>query len=248
MAPPAVDAPILRSGESLDFDEGIPPLENGDRLDRAEFERRYEAMPPGIKAELLEGVVYMASPVSQRKHGKPHFLLNTWLYNYMCETPGLDAGTDSTVRFDADDQPQPDCHMRILPECGGQADLDDDAGYLTAAPEFVAEVSSSTVSYDLGVKLRVYQRRGVREYLVWRVRDRAIDWFELRADACDRITTTDGILRSRLFPGLWLDTDAAVRMELKRVRQVGDLGVASPEHAAFVAELERRSRSAEGSK
>ena len=41
----------------------ILPLEHGDHLTREEFERRYEAMPHVRKAELIEGVVYMPSPV-----------------------------------------------------------------------------------------------------------------------------------------------------------------------------------------
>ena len=44
----------------------IPPLENGDRLTVAEFERRYEAMPELKKAELINGVVHIPSSYTGR--------------------------------------------------------------------------------------------------------------------------------------------------------------------------------------
>src|SRR5436309_8264079 len=145
-----------------------PPLENGDRLTRAEFERRYDAMPELKKAELIEGVVYMGSPVSHGGHRNPHFRHIGWLDRYATATPGVDGGDNSSLRLDLDNMPQPDAFLYILPERGGQARIADD-GYLAGAPELIAEVASSSVSYDLHQKLHAYRRNGVREYLVWRV-------------------------------------------------------------------------------
>ena len=129
--------------------------------------------------------------------------------------------------------PQPDCLLMRLPEFGGQADIVD--GYIEGAPEWVGEVSSSTVSLDLHAKLNVYRRNGVQEYFVWRTQDEAIDWFVLREGQFERLPPdADGILRSRQFPGLWLDPEAMTSGRLKQVIEVLQQGLASPEHAAFV--------------
>src|SRR5437763_1331075 len=148
----------------------ILPLEPGDRLTRDEFERRYNAMPNLKKAELIEGVVYMPSPVRLRRHGWPHFRLITWLGAYAAVTPGLIGADNATARLDLDNEPQPDTLLLIDPEWGGQARISAD-DYVEDAPEWVGEVSASSASFDLHAKLHVYRRNGVREYLVWRVLD-----------------------------------------------------------------------------
>jgi Uma2 family endonuclease len=213
------------------------PLESGDRLTSAEFERRYAAMPHLKKAELIEGVVYVPSPVRQRWHGRPHGHLITWLGQYEAGTPGVEMGDNSTVRLDLDNEPQPDALLLIAPERGGQTRIDAD-GYIAGAPEFIAEVASSSASYDLHAKLHAYRRNGVREYLVWRVLEQEIDWFILRAGQFERLPLgPDGVLRSEVFAGLWLDPAALVRSDLSGVLAVVQQGMLSPEHAAFVARL-----------
>lgn len=156
----------------------ISKLETGDRLSRAEFERRYEAQPDLKKAELIEGMVYMPSPVCHRHHGGPHAHLITWLGTYQAFTPRVEVGDNNTIRLDLDNEPQPDAVLFIDPERGGQARISD-ADYLEEAPELVADVASSSVSLDLNQKFHVYRRNGVREYLTWRVLDQAVDWFVL---------------------------------------------------------------------
>jgi Uma2 family endonuclease len=216
---------------------GIPPLENGDRLTRAEFERRYDAMPGLKKAELIEGEVFMPSPVRHSRHGHPHTRLITWLGNYETDTPGVEAGGNGSVRLDLDNEPQPDAYLIILPEHGGQARISED-DYLEGAPELVGEVSSSSVSYDLGKKLGVYRRNGVREYVVWRVLDLQIDWFVNRDGRFEPMQPgADGILRSAVFPGLWLDPAALVRGDNAAVKAILEQGLKSPEHADFIARL-----------
>ena len=218
--------------------ERIPELQAGDHLTRAEFERRYSAMPHVKKAELIEGVVHMPSPVSHKRHSRQHVFLVTWLGTYLSATPGSDAGDNGTVRLDWDNEPQPDGILRILPERGGQSQ-DDEDGYIAGAPELVAEVSASSASYDLHEKLRAYQRNGVLEYLVWRVHDSAIDWFVLRGGGYEPLPLTDsGHYHSEKFPGLWLDPSAMIRGDLAAALAVLQQGLASPEHAAFVARLQ----------
>ncbi len=216
----------------------IPPLEAGDRLTRDEFERRYEAMQNLKKAELIEGIVYMPSPVSADGHGVPHVDITTVLGVYRSQTPGVQVGDNCTVRLDLDNEPQPDDYLRILPEYGGQSD--DSGGYIEGAPELIAEVAASSVSYDLHDKMNAYRRNGVREYVVWRVRDRDIDWFVLRDGRFERLTpNAPGVYQSEVFPGLWLDTRAMIEGNLAGVLQVLQNGLSSLEHAAFVERLEQ---------
>lgn len=215
----------------------IPPLHAGDHLTRPEFERRYAAMPTHIKAELLEGVVYMPSPVSNAHHGTPHFDVIGWLNFFRSGTPGVVGGDNSTLRLDLDSEPQPDVHLRLLPAYGGQSREDAD-GYLVSAPELIVEVSASSVSYDSHVKLRVYRRHGVREYVIWRTMDQAVDWFILRAGDYVRLEPAeDGIYRSEIFPGLWLDPAALLSGDMARVGQIVQQGIASADHAAFVEKV-----------
>ncbi len=214
----------------------VPQLCTGDRLTRAEFERRYAAMPNVKKAELIEGVVYMPSPVSDN-HASPHFDLITFLGLYRAATPGVLGSDNGTLRLDGENEPQPDAFLRIAPECGGQSRIDGE--YVAGPPELIAEISVSSVSYDLHDKLRAYQRNGVCEYLVWRVWDSAIDWFGLREGQFERLPLTDaGHYHSEVFPGLWLDPAALLRGEVAQVLAVLQQGIASPEHAAFVARLQ----------
>jgi len=215
----------------------LPPLQGGDHLSVAEFRRRYEAMP-GVKAELIQGVVYMSSPVSLEYHGSPQADLIGWLVQYKAFTPGVDAGDNSTVRdIDVESEPQPDGLLRIKPAFGGQSQTN--AGYVYGPPELAAEISASSASYDLHEKLDTFRKGGVREYIVWRVWDSAIDWFVLRGAQYERLAAQpSGILQSEVFPGLWLDTAALLRGDMARVLQVVQEGIASPEHAAFVERLQ----------
>lgn len=215
----------------------IPLLENGDHLSRDEFERRYQAMPGVKKAELLEGVVYMPSPVHFRGHSRPHLCVTTWLGTYIAGTPGVDSGTDGSVRLDADNEPQPDAFLFLPRSAGGRAEIDAD-DYVTGAPELVVEVAASTASRDLHVKRHVYRRNGVREYLVWRVNEQAVDWFVLRGgEFAPMDPGPDGTHRSEVFPGLWLDTAALLRGDLAGVLRVLHQGLASPKHADFAARV-----------
>jgi Uma2 family endonuclease len=221
-------------------DQQVPPLEAGDQLTRDEFERRYEATPRIKKAELIEGMVHMPPPaVRFDYHGGPHAELMGWLHYYRMTTFGVRVADNTSVRLDLENEPQPDAAMIIEPRCGGQTRLSSD-GFLEGAPEFVAEVSATSVSIDMNAKLRVYRRNGVREYFVWRVKDRVIDWFALRSGEYKPLPQVDGIIRSDVFPGLWLDPDALINDDPASALRVLQKGLDSPEHAEFVARLNAR--------
>ena len=143
----------------------VPPLMAGDRLTRAEFERRYQAHPEIKKAELIEGVVYMASPVKHKRHGNPHLFLNAWIGVYLAATPGLDASDNATVRIDNQNAAQPDILLRVERSAGGRSFIAAD-DYLEGAPELIVEIAGTSANYDMHDKKLVYARNGVREYLV----------------------------------------------------------------------------------
>ena len=217
----------------------IPLLREGDRMDRAEFERRYDAMPELKKAELLEGVVYMGSPVSTRRHGMPHTLLLHWLAGYWVATPGTVPSDNGSVRLDKKNMPQPDALLMIERE--GHSHLDT-GGYVAGGPELVAEVAGGSVDVALRVKKRVYRRAGIREYILWHVKDRSVEWFSLSGSRYVKLRAAkDGFHRSLVFPGLWLDVAALVRFDGPEVMRVLGLGLSSPEHAAFVETLKGKS-------
>jgi Uma2 family endonuclease len=180
-----------------------PTLESGDRLTRAEFHRRYCERPDLKKAELVEGVVYVPSPVRIPMHAQPHALVMAWLGVYWSRHPELIVADNGTVRLDADNEVQPDaCMWRAVP---GGPRLSDD-GYLEGAPQFVLEIAASSASYDLHDKLRAYRRNGVQEYVVWRVEDAAVDWFRLReGEFVAAQPDARGLIESEAFPGLRLD-------------------------------------------
>lgn len=217
----------------------IPPLENGDRLNRYEFERRYNAMLNLRKAELIEGIVYMPAALRFKSHGQPHGWMMTWLGTYEAMTPGVALGDAPTVRLDIDNEPQPDAVLLINEEAGGQARLSED-DYIEGAPELIVEIAASSVAIDLHAKKQAYRRNGVKEYIVWQVLDRTISWFYLdKGEYLNLPVDSDGIIQSRVFPGLWLAVSDLLAGNMQRVLAVLQEGVQSPEHGAFVQKLAR---------
>ena len=218
----------------------VPPLQNGDHLSAREFLRRYEAMPDEKKAELINGIVYMGSPVRISQHGEPDALIQGWLCNYSVATPGVKHATNATTRLGPDDLPQPDGLLRIAPEYGGQARVDA-KGNLDGPPELVVEAAASSVSLDVREKLASYRRAGVREYIVWRTEDETVDWWALEEDEFRPLPAeADGTLRSRVFRGLGLDVRALLAGDGPRVMAKLQEGLQSGEHAAFIAEMQKR--------
>ena len=212
-----------------------PLLEPGDRLSRTEFERRYERMPHVKKAELIEGTVYMPSPLHARNHAKPHIQLGTWLGTYAAETPVVECFDNSTIRLDLDNEPQPDLVLIKSAAKDGQARISKD-DYIEGAPELVVEIVGSSQAYDLHQKKGVYRRNGVREYLAWITGEKRVVWWELQDEEYQEIApAADGLLKSRTFPGLWLDTAALLRGDMKGVLAALRRGLDSPEHGAFAA-------------
>jgi hypothetical protein len=215
----------------------VPPLEPGDHLTRDEFERRYDAMPDSTKAELLEGVVYMPAATRARYHSRPQQMIAGLLSVYDANTPGTISFDAPSVRLDLDNVPQPDQVLVLLPECGGQSKVSND-DYIEAAPELAWEISASSASYDLNVKFNVYRRNGVKEYVVWRVLDEAVDWFMLRGSEYERqLPDSNGMLKSEQFPGLWVNPEHLVQQNMELVLKTLDRGLASADHQAFVKKL-----------
>ena len=218
----------------------LPPLENGDHLTRYEFERRYEARPDIKKAELIERVVYMPSPVRARSHGGPHGQIIGWLATYCAATPGVEFYDNTTVRLDLDNEPQPDALLRLEPAAGGNSRVNAE-DYIEGAPELIVEIAASSASYDVHDKLRVYRRNGVREYVVWRVYDKRVDWFRLVEDEYVPLASdASGVILSQVFPGLCLAVSALLDGDLAKVLAELQKGLETAEHTAFVERLREK--------
>jgi Uma2 family endonuclease len=217
----------------------LPPLENGDHLDQPTFHARYAAMPEDSRAELIGGIVHVPSP-QKVPHSRAQQLVARWLDGYAEATPGTEALLNNTQILGPDSEPEPDACLFISPECGGQVRLDED-DYLHGPPELIVEVSSSTESIDQHRTKHDYQKAGVREYVVLALRTQQVFWFVRRRGKYQEIPLpADGVFRSQAFPGLWLDAEAVLRYQRERVLAALGRGLATPEHAAFVAKLAKQ--------
>lgn len=220
----------------------LPPLENGDQLDQKTFHTRYEAMPEDYRAELIGGIVFVPSP-RRVPHSRSQQLVVCWLDEYAEATPGTDALMSNTQILGPESKPEPDGCLFIAPGYGGQVYIDKDR-YLNGSPELIVEVSASTESIDLHRKKRDYEKAGVREYVVVALRMQQVFWFVRQRGKYKEVPLpSDGIFRSRVFPGLWLDAEAMLQNSRHQVLAVLHQGLAAPEHAAFVAKLARQSPS-----
>jgi Uma2 family endonuclease len=212
----------------------IPPLQNGDRLTRREFERRYEAMPNSL-AELIEGVVFTSSPVSL-VHSEAHSDVMQWLGAYRIATPNLRQSDNVTFRIDTDNEFQPDVVLWLDPAHGGRAHAGEE--YLEGSPELIFEVAVTSASRDLHLKKNVYRRAKVQEYVVWQVYERRVDWFELKDEEYMLLAPDEnGIIKSSVFPGLWLTISDLLEGDLAKVLVTLQKGLATEAYTKFVEKL-----------
>lgn len=225
----------VEQGAAVDFaPEG---LANGDNLSREEFMRIWEQLPNLKKAELIEGVVYMPSPLKMN-HGLSDNRIAYWLTTYSLATPFTQCAGNVTWHM-LKSAPQPDQFLRLLPEGGGQSQVKGD--YPAGAPELAIEVTDSTASYDLHQKRKLYQEAGVQEYLVVVLRKPEIRWHKLVANEYQLLAPdSGGVMRSGVFPGLWLHGTAFLKSDMIAVMATLQEGLRSAEHAEFVKMLEAR--------
>jgi hypothetical protein len=212
-------------------------LQTGDRMTREEFHRIYVQSPKSFKAELVRGIVYVASPL-KRRHGTMHPALATLFYTYQGHTPGVETGDNTTILLGEEGEPQPDLYLRILPEFGGQSQTTRD-DYVQGAPELLTEIAGSSRAIDLHDKRHDYRQYGVREYLVVILKEKTIRWFDLRADQ-ELQPDADGVFRLRCFPGLWMNANALFAGDFGRLMTTLNEGLVTPEHADFVKRLAAR--------
>ena len=212
------------------------PLWNGEHLSLAEFEKRWDATPNLVRAELIEGIVFMAPPTSET-HSCHHGEIGFYLSQYALATPGTRACINASVRIDNRNELQPDALLRIGGASMGRSKLAED-DVIEGAPELVAEIAVTSVGYDAHEKRLVYERAGVQEYMLWQVMDARCDWWELHDGLYQPLRVqADHIHRSRVFPGLWLDLPALLAGDHRKVQRALQRGLKSDEHSKFVRKL-----------
>lgn len=214
--------------------QGVPPLHNGDCLTRTAFERIYTAHPEIKKAELIEGVVYVSSPVNPR-HGEPHSDIIAWVGSYRAATPGIRVFDNTSLRLDADNEPQPDVSVFVDPQKTIPVDE-----ILNVIPTLIVEIASSSAAYDLNQKLHVYRRNGVQEYLVLLVHERETRWYRWEEGQYIQLQPdSEGILCSQVMPGLWLHSERFWQGDLAGVLAVLQQGIDTPHHKAFIEQVQK---------
>jgi len=222
------------------WESRIPLLYCGDHLNQPEFHRRYEAYPdPRAKFELIGGIVYMMAPAGY-EHGKGDYRLTGLIFQYERATTGVEGAQNATIILGEKSEPQPDNVLMVRAAFGGRVRIrGKKTKYIVGPPELVFEVAHSSLAIDLHEKRRDYRAGGVSEYIVFDVDRGQVHWFDLGRDEQVKVPP-DRILRSRTFPGFWIDTKALIARDVNRLADCLDCGIASPEHAQFVELLAAR--------
>jgi Uma2 family endonuclease len=211
-----------------------PKLNNGDCMRRDEFHAAYLQMPTDYRAELIGGIVFEPSPLGW-PHGANHATLIWLLKTYSKGTPGVEIGDNASVFLSDDDEVQPDITLRRSEKCGGLSKITAD-GYVTGPPELVVEIANSSRAIDLHLKKEVYARSGVLEYIVLCLHPQKIYWFDLQHEK-SLSPDSDGIYRSRVFPGLWIHESGLLQSDDKLTDEVLFRGLESSEHSEFAKSL-----------
>jgi Uma2 family endonuclease len=213
---PLLDAPRdQQRARPSSLPEHIPELQNGDRLSHEEFMRRYEAMPE-TRAQLVAGSVFIRGRVPF-VHGESHASITGWIGHYAAQHPNLILGSGCTVLLDDADVVEPDVLLMRPFAQSGRAQVGSD-GYVHGPPELVVEVAASTASLDANAKAEAYHAAGVKEYLLWRTEEERIDWYERSDDRYLAMSPdANGLVESKLFPGLILNPAALLRGDLATV-------------------------------
>lgn len=234
---------LLLSKKPKSSVEEMLPLRAGDHLDQMTFHLRYEAMPARFEAELVQGVVIVPSPLGC-PHGQSQGLILTWVGYYAISSPGTKAFDNTTTILDSRNEIQPDAQLVIPPEYGGQGVKL--GKYVEGVPQMVVEVAATSEAYDLFEKFEVYQQAGVQEYLVVLVREQEVRWFQRNEGKYEPLVAdAGGVIRSVVFPGLWLDTIALFAENPASLLITLQAGLAEPAHADFVQRLAAAQQAAE---
>lgn len=214
----------------------LPLLYDGLRLDRVTFHRLYEASPELKRVQLIEGIVHMPSPMRFVQHANPQTCINGWLFCYVTQTPGVNTGGSATLKIDDENEFEPD---GMLFYDNGQLIIADD-GYLEGVPELAVEVTASTFTIDSKEKFRVYEKHGVKEYLLWNTEAGTITWYARHKDKFVPMKSNRaGILKSKIFPGLWLEVAAMREGDMTQVMKTLYEGLASAPHRQYVKRFKK---------
>lgn len=224
--------------DNLPANSPLAELHSGDKMTREEFHRAYEEMPEDFQAELIGGIVYVASPL-KLPHGKFHLTLGSLFCAYEAVTSGVIAADNVSVFLSHEDEVQPDLVLILSNKVGGQS-IETADEYVQGAPELVAEIAHSSRAIDLHRKKQSYDAAGVLEYIVLSLHPLQLYWFDLKTGS--RMTADErGILRSKVFPGFWINEVALCKRDGITLTETLNQGLQSEEHKAFVEQLRSKS-------
>jgi len=209
-------------------------LAPGDRMELKEFLERWDQLPELKFAELIDGVVYMPSAVSL-PHGDFDRLAGS-VFGYYRLRSGICSGSTNATWLMRESAPQPDLALYLQPEYGGQTKIGP-RKLGSGIPELTVEVCISSRSYDLGPKLALNERVGVPEYLAILTEEKRFEWRTLVQDSYQFLQPDNGVFRSRILPGLWIDEPAFWRADGPRLLTVLEDGMDSPEFLEFKRKL-----------
>lgn len=199
-------------------------FEPGDRMTREDFLAQWEQMPRLKSVELIDGMVYMPSPVSM-EHGRRDHQMQVLIGAYAARAGNCEALSNATWLM-LESAPQPDLALCLLPAHGGRTQVRE--GFASGSPELVVEITKSSRTYDLGPKLALYQRAAVSEYIAVLLEEQRIEWRKWKDGSFVLLAPdTDGILQSEVFPGLWLNERAFWDGDVSGMLRTLDAGLAA---------------------
>ena len=163
----------------------------------------YARIPDGQKADLIDGVIYVASPDTRRNDVRAS-LLQTVLTVY-AETKDLGETTGTRYAYRLSDTRAPEPDLAFVGRERVAHVLTDREG--VGPPDVAVEIVSRDSRHrDYHDKFQLYQEAGVQEYWIIDPIQLRCSFYRLRQGEYGPVALEDGhLFRSEAVPGFWLD-------------------------------------------
>lgn len=155
-----------------------------------------------------------------------------WLCQYRRSTPCVESLGRVSIFLDPTTEIETTAAMWLTPGADDRPRWQRCEG----VPELLVEVTATVHNKVFRRRLRVYEQSEIHELLVVTGDPRDTALYARENGRFARVSPADdGSYRSRVFPGLWLDPSALFSDEWNEMAACLDRGMATEEHAAFVA-------------